>query len=135
MSDWQGWVYVCDLSYVINISLDFCSDSKHITLAHAAAFQCICMALISTVWAQLLEQSPAAKTHTQFFFSRSGSPSFPLLLQYKHTHTQCHAITALLVAVLCLNTHSSEPKTYSNTVSMLEESFMFIWYDIFICVQ
>lgn len=96
-TDRAGSVCVCDLSYVINISLDFCSDSKHITLAHAAAFQCICMALISTVWAQLLEQSPAAKTHTL----NSLSLNLVLLLflffynTNTHTHTMpCHYCTA-----------------------------------------
>lgn len=77
---------VCVLNYVINISLNLCSDSKHITLAHAATFQYTCMALISTVWAQLLEQIPAAKTHTQFSFSQSGSPLFFFYNTNTHTH-------------------------------------------------
>lgn len=116
---------------MINISLDLCSDSKHIALAHAVAFQCICMALISTVRDQPLEQSPAGyKTHTPFFLSLISLflLLFSLFLSLfpSLSHTLYRAITALLVAILCLNTLSGEPMDYPNTFSMLDLSFMFI---------
>lgn len=113
---------------MINISLDLCGDSKHIAPAHAVAFQCICTALISTVRDQPLEQSPAGyKTHTPFF-SFTHFCFFPLLfnsmslafsLSLTHRHTLSRAITALLVAILCLNTLSGEPKDYTNTVRII----------------
>lgn len=88
---------------MINISLDLCSDSKHIALAHAVAFQCICMALISTVRAQPLEQSPAGyKTHTLHFFLSLISAFLPLLFNsmslarsFSLTHRYTHSTVPL----------------------------------------